>query len=260
MTYMKEFRFLDIEYPEDPHLSLATEEAIFMEVMKGNSPPTFRFYRHSNAVILGCFQQADQEVDMDVANKNDIHIVKRFTGGGAVYHDLGNLNFSVISRDTFDIGLNVTKLYSTMINGAVNAFRSLGMDAQSGKLNDVTVNGKKILGAAATIREKTVLFHACVLVDVNLHMLASTLKVPGVKLKDKGIQTILERVTNIKEITGHGVPEVREALMGSYSKSLGIELVQGDITGAEKKLANELHQEKYVKREWTHGREMVSPF
>jgi lipoate-protein ligase A len=256
---MNEFRFLDIEYPEEPHLSLATEEAIFLEVMRGNSPPTFRFYRHSNAVILGCFQLADQEVDMDVAERNSIKIVKRFTGGGAVYHDMGNLNFSIITRDTFDIGLNVTKLYSTMIGGAVNAFRGMGMDAVSGKLNDVTVNGRKILGAAATIREKTLLFHAAVLVDTNLNTLASVLKVPGVKLKDKGVQTILERVTNIKKLSGHDITDVRKALMDSYSIELGITMKEGDITEKEKRLARELLAKKYSRKEWTHGREMINP-
>jgi len=254
---MTTFRFLDIEYPEDPYLSLAVEEAIFTEVMRGNSPPTFRFYRHSNAVILGCFQLAEQEVDMGVAREKNIHITKRFTGGGAVYHDLGNLNFSVITKDTYGIGLNVTKLYSTMIEGAVAAFKNLGMNAVSGKLNDVTVNNRKILGAAATIKEKTLLFHAAVLVDTDLNTLASVLKVPGMKLKDKGIQTILERVTNIKEISGHGIPEVKKALMESYSKELGMTMKEGTITEKEKALAKELLEKKYSRKEWTHGREMV---
>ncbi|MCL5430312.1 MAG: lipoate--protein ligase family protein [Candidatus Marsarchaeota archaeon] len=253
-----EFRFLDVEYPENPYLSLATEEAIFHEVMRGRSPPTFRFYRHSNAVILGCFQLAEQEIDSEFAAKNQIHVVKRFTGGGAVYHDLGNLNFSVITRDTFGIGLNVKKLYSTMIEGAVDAFKGLGIPAESGKLNDVTVNGKKILGAAATIREKTLLFHAAVLVDTNLTTLATVLKVPGEKLKDKGVKTILERVTNIKAISGHGIPEVRRALIDGYSKALGIDLREGGLTNEEKELAKELHGKKYTKREWNREREVIN--
>ncbi|MGD0510965.1 MAG: lipoate--protein ligase family protein, partial [Candidatus Micrarchaeaceae archaeon] len=79
-------RLIGLDYPDDPHMNLAMDEAIFLEVMKGNSPPTFRFYRNSNAVILGCFQLADEEVDIKYAIRNDIKIAKRFTGGGAVYH------------------------------------------------------------------------------------------------------------------------------------------------------------------------------
>lgn len=250
-------RLLNLEYPEEPHLSLATEEAIFLEVMRGNSPPTFRFYRHKNAVILGCFQHADEELDHEVVNLNKIHIVKRFTGGGAVYHDLGNLNYSLITKDVFDIKLNVTKLYSTMITGALSGFKTLGLNAESGKLNDVTVNGKKILGAAATIRDNTLLFHAAILVDTDLKMLASVLKVPGEKLKDKGVKTILERVTNIRAITGHNVEDVKVAIMEGYAQTLGLEYAVGELTKREKDLAKELYLNKHTKKEWTHGRHFI---
>ncbi len=225
--------------------------------MRGNSPPTFRFYRHTNAVILGCFQIAEQEVDMDYVKANNIKIVKRATGGGAVYHDLGNLNYSFMTKDVYDIGLNVKKLYSTMIEGAINAFKGLGLDAESGKLNDVTVGNKKILGAAATIRSNTLLFHAAVLVDTNLNTLASVLKVPGEKLKDKGVKTILERVTNINAITGSNVDDVKEALRNSYAASLDLEFEEGELTKAEEELAQHLLKNKYTKQEWLLGREMI---
>lgn len=251
------FRFLEIESSDNARMSLATEEAIFHEVISGRSMPTFRFYRHKNAIILGCFQLAEQEVDMDVANKNKIQIVKRFTGGGAVYHDLGNLNFSVITKDNYGIGTNVKTLFGTMINGAVNAFASLGMNPQSGKLNDVTVNGKKILGAAASIRQKAVLFHAATLVNTNLPLLASVLKVPGIKLKDKGVATILERVTNIKAESGKNEQDVREALKKSYSDLLNMELVPGELTKEEKDLAQRLYNAKYSTEEWNMGRELL---
>jgi lipoate---protein ligase len=251
-------RLLNVEFPEDPSMSLATEEAIFTEVMRGHSPPSFRFYRHSNAVILGCFQLAAQEVDMDVVNANNIQIVKRFTGGGAVYHDLGNLNYSLIAKDTFGINLNVTKLYSTMITGALYAFRRLGVEAESGKLNDVTVGNKKILGAAASIRENTLVFHAAVLVNTNLNTLASVLKVPGEKLKDKGVKTILERVTNIQEISGSNVDDVKRALIDSYASTLGLKFEEGDLTEREMELAKDLYYRKYTKPEWVLGREIIN--
>lgn len=253
-----EFRFLDVEYPEDPHMSLALEEAMFHEVRKGNSPPTFRFYRHRNAVIIGCFQLSDQEIDSDVVDEKKIKIVKRFTGGGAVYHDMGNLNYSIITKDTFGINLNVTKLYSTMIDGALGAFKSLGINAESGKLNDVTVNNKKILGAAATIREHTLLYHACILVDVDLVTLASVLKVPGEKLKDKGVKTILERVTNIKDVSGNTVDDVKRALMDAYSETLGITFKEGKPTDAELKLAKELYEKKYSLKDWNLGAAVIN--
>ncbi len=250
-------RMLNLEYPDNPQLSMATEEAIFINVINGKSPNTFRFYRHRNAVILGCFQLASQEVDEDFSNSKNISIVKRVTGGGAVYHDMGNLNFSIIANDKFGIGNDVPKLYSTMMQGALQAFKNIGINSQPGKLNDVSVANKKILGAAATIRSGSLLFHACVLVDVNLTTLASSLKVPGIKLKDKGVATVLERVTNVKAISGKDINEVKEALLNGYSQTLNLEFEIGDLTKEESELAKRLYESKYNKNEWNMGREII---
>ena len=251
------FRLISKDYPDDPYMNIALDEAIFTEVMKGRSPPTFRFYRNANAVILGCFQTAEEEVDMEYARANGIKVVKRITGGGAVYHDLGNLNYSVITKDFFGIVMNVQKLFSAMMRGAVLAFGSIGIEAEEGRLNDVSVGGKKILGAAATIDSGALLFHAAVLVDTDLNKLASVLKVPGAKLKDKGIMTILERVTNVKAISGKTIEDVRESLVGGYAASLGLEYEEGELTDSETELLKELYDKKFSQPEWNLGREIL---
>jgi lipoate---protein ligase len=251
-------RLIGLDYPDDPHMNLAMDEAIFLEVMKGNSPPTFRFYRNSNAVILGCFQLAEEEVDIKYAIRNDIKIAKRFTGGGAVYHDMGNLNYSIISKDFNDIGMNVERLFSTMMKGAVRAFNDMGLGGVSGGLNDVTVKSKKVLGSAATIRSGTVLFHAAILVNTNLDTLASVLKVPKIKLSDKGAQSILDRVTNIRDISGKDIVGVRNAILEGYSKELGFEYEEGNLTDREEALLKRLYKEKYQRSDWNLGREYIT--
>jgi lipoate---protein ligase len=251
-------RLIEIDYPDDPQLNLAMDEAIFNEVMRGNSPPTFRFYRNRNAVILGCFQLADEEIDIDYAIRNDIKIAKRFTGGGAVYHDMGNLNYSIITKDNFYIGMDVSKLFSVMINGAVRGLKDMGLDAAEGGLNDVSVNKRKILGSAATIRSNAVLFHAAILVNTNLNTLATVLKVPGVKLKDKNISTILDRIANIYDISGKGVEDVRNAILDGYSKELGFEYENGVLTENENALVKRLYKEKYQRSEWNLGRSLIT--
>lgn len=251
-------RLIELDYPDDPYLNLAMDEAIFLEVMSGNSPPTFRFYRNGNAVILGCFQLAEQEVDIQYAVHNDITIAKRFTGGGAVYHDMGNLNYSIISKDSFDVGRNVSKLFSIMINGAVESFRTLGLYSAVGGMNDVSINGRKVLGSAATMRSDTILFHAAILVDTNLNTLASVLKVPGAKLKDKGVSTVLERVANVREISGKNMNDVKEAILNGYSKELGFEYEKGMMTEREERLVKRLHRDKYRRSEWNIGREFIN--
>lgn len=250
-------RLIGKDYPGDPYKNIALDEAIFAEVKAGRSPPTFRFYRNANAVILGCFQTAEEEVDLEYARANDIKVVKRITGGGAVYHDMGNLNYSILTKDVFGIGLDVQKLFFTMMDGAVCAFENIGIDAEMGRLNDVSVGGKKILGSAATIDSGALLFHAAVLVDVDLNRLASVLKVPGIKLKDKGISTILERVTNIKAVSGNNVDDVRKALLEGYGDSLEFEYEEGRLTDSETRLLDRLYDRKFSRSEWNLGREMI---
>ena len=215
-----EVRLIQQDYPDDPYRNLAMDEAIFREVEAGRSPTTLRFYRNRNAVILGCFQLAEEELDLEYAERKGIKVAKRFTGGGAVYHDMGDLNFSVISRDHYGIGFNVEKLFKVMMAGAVSSLQLAGVPELAWGMNDVTARKKKIMGAAATMKKGVLLFHAALLVDTNLNELASVLKVPGIKLRDKGVATILERVSNIKELCGKDVDQIREAVMEGYAKEL----------------------------------------
>lgn len=252
-----EVRLIETDYPDDPFRNLAMDEAIFREVERGRSPTTFRFYRNRNAVILGCFQSAEEELDMEYARSKDIKIAKRFTGGGAVYHDMGDLNYSVISKDNYNIGMNVRLLFDLMMKGASNALELAGVPSIKAGMNDITSNGKKIMGSAATMKKGVVLFHAALLVNTNLTTLASVLKVPGIKLKDKGISTILERVSNIQDISGKDIDDVKEALLYGYSNTLGFEYTKGGLTENEDRLLRRLHRDKYTKDEWNLGREFI---
>lgn len=252
-----EVRVIEEDYPDDPCRNLALDEAIFREVESGRSPTTLRFYRNRNAVILGCFQLAEQEIDLEYAERKNIVIAKRFTGGGAVYHDMGDLNYSVISKDHYNIGLNVESLFKIMMNGARSSLLLAGVPELVSGMNDVTSKGKKIMGAAATMKKGTVLFHAALLVDTNLKELASVLKVPGIKLKDKGIATILERVTNIYPISGKNVEQLKEFIKQGYSKEMGFGYNSGTLTSNERELLKKLYDNKYSRKEWNMGMEFI---
>lgn len=252
-----EVRVIEEDYLDDPYRNLALDEAIFREVESGRSPTTLRFYRNRNAVILGCFQLASEELDLDYAKGREIRIAKRFTGGGAVYHDLGDLNFSVISRDHFGIGLNVGKLFEIMMKGAASSLFIAGVPELAWGMNDATSKKKKIMGAAATMKKGVVLFHAALLVDTNLNVLASVLKVPGIKLKDKGVQTVLERVANIKDLCGQNVDGMKKAVREGYAKELNFSYMEGALTEEERRLTDRLYNEKYSKESWNMGREFI---
>lgn len=253
-----EVRIVREEYSNNPHMNMAVDEAIFREVESGRSPTTLRFYQNRNAVIIGCFQLAEQEIDQEYAKTHDITVAKRFTGGGAVYHDMGNLNFSVISRDHFGVGLNVESLFTKMMGGAKRALDIAGLPDVKIGMNDATSKGKKVMGAAATMKKGVMLFHAALLVDTNLQTLASVLKVPGIKLKDKGVQTILERVTNIKEICGKGIEEIRKAVIEGYASEFDFSYSDGKLTDNEIALVNKLYREKYSKHGWNLGSEFIT--
>lgn len=219
--------------------------------------PPLGFTEIGMLVILGCFQLAEEELDLEYASRKDIKIAKRFTGGGAVYHDMGDLNFSVISKDHFGIGLDVTKLFKIMMAGAVSSLRLAGVPELEWGMNDVTSKRKKIMGAAATMKKGVVLFHAALLVNTDLSELASVLKVPGIKLKDKGVATILERVSNIKDICGKDVDEIGRAIEEGYGKELSFTYKEGILSEHEQKLVERLHKDKYTKHGWNMGREFI---
>lgn len=251
-------RLVEHEFLDNPRMSLAVEEAIFRLMMLGKSPPTFWFWRHRNAVIIGKFQIAEEEVNMDVAQQYGVQIAKRDTGGGAVYQDLGNLIYSVIIPDTYGISNDVVKMYETMINPVLLAFKKLGVKAESPGLNDVEINNRKVLGSAAGLREGFVLFHATMLIRSNLDMLAKVLKVPRAKLQDKGVTQVGHRVGNVYDLTGKDMDEVKEALLKGYSEYLGFEYYRDELTERELRLAEYLYHNKYNRPEWVFGREFIN--
>jgi lipoate-protein ligase A len=160
-------------------------------------------------------------------------------------------------QDTINIGFNVEKLFATFMGAAKVSLEANGVPDIIASMNDITSRGKKIMGAAATIKKKALLFHAARLVDTNLNTLSSVLKVPGIKLKDKGVSTILGRVANIKELSGLGIEQVKFAMLSGHSLSMGFEFERGEITSSERSILKRLYEEKYSKDIWNMGRELI---
>jgi len=249
-------RLLLREFLDDPRRSLATEEAIFRLVSEGRSPPTLWLWRHSGAVILGRFQVPEEELNMDYVKEHGLIIAKRLTGGGAIYQDLGNIIYSIIMKDSLGIGLDFVRMYRIFIGAFLNSLKKKGVIAESPALNDVTVNGKKVMGTAATISKSTILFHATMLVKSDLRALASALKVPREKLQDKGVENVMHRVTNLYDETGMGILEATYAVIDGYSQQLGFEYYRDELTEEEKELSNKLYNEKYNTKEWIFERQI----
>ena len=250
------WRFLDVEY-DDPYLNLAVEEAIPRKVGEGKVPNTVRFWRNSNAVVIGYFQSAKHEVDFQACRNSGTTVVRRFTGGGAVYQDHGNLNYAIsIRRGDPLIPKDLSETFKILSSGAVEGLRMLGLNAEFKPLNNIQIDGRKVSGAAGSIRWGTVFHHGAILVSSNLNVLSKVLIASNGRLKDKHVRSIWQTVTTIRDELGQeiSVDEVKEKLRKGIEKAHGIRLVDGVLTKEEELLAEELFQSKYSREEWNLGR------
>ncbi len=250
------WRFLDVEY-DDPYMNLAIEEAIPRKVGEGKVQNTVRFWRNLNAVVIGYFQSAKLEVDFQACKNFGTAITRRFTGGGAVYQDHGNLNYAIsIRRGHPLIPKDLSETFKALSSGAVEGLRMLGLNANFKPLNDIQINGRKVSGAAGSIRWGTVFHHGSILISSNLNVLSKVLSASTGTGEDKHVRSVWQTVTNIRDELGQdiSVGEVKEKLRKGIEKAHGIRLVDGILTKEEESLAEELFQSKYSREEWNLGR------
>ncbi|HDN18329.1 MAG TPA: lipoate--protein ligase family protein [Candidatus Bathyarchaeota archaeon] len=252
---MKIWRLLDLEF-KDPYMNLAVEEAIPRAVGERKAPPTLRLWRNDKTVVIGCFQKAEQEVDLDTCREMGIKVVKRFTGGGAVYHDHGNLNYALsLPKDYLGVPQDYFEIYRHICGAVVLSLNNLGVPASFTPVNDITVNGMKISGTAASMRWGAIFLHGCLLVSTNLEILANVLKPPPQKFQHKAVKSVRKRVTNISEYLGRKVSmeEVKSFIINGFSEWFSIEFETGTLTQYEKELSKSLYSTKYSRDEWNLG-------
>ncbi|MEM2093776.1 MAG: biotin/lipoate A/B protein ligase family protein [Candidatus Bathyarchaeia archaeon] len=244
----------------DAYTNMAIDEAICQLRSKGKSPNTIRLYRwNPSAVSIGYFQLVEQEVDVEACRDLGIDVVRRMTGGGAVYHAYeGELTYSIIvEEEHHKIPKDIIKSYELICGGIVEALRMLGLkEAAFRPVNDVDVKGKKISGNAQTRRWGVIVQHGTILVDTDIKTMFKVLKVSKEKISDKLIKSAEERVTTIRRELGRSVTfeEVAGSLKVAFSKVLGIETFPGNLTAEEKELAQLLKKEKYSTRTWLYER------
>ena len=245
-------RILLFETPEDPRMNLAFEEA-FVRVRAHNYiDDTLRIWRNRNAVVIGYFQRMGEEVDMGSASEYNVEVVRRFTGGGAVYHDLGNINYAIVTSGG---DRDLTYVFKYLINGLVYALNKIGLEAKLENINDVVVGSHKISGTAASLRWGVYFLHGSVLFNTDLNLLYSVLRVPKIKLIDKGVSDVKYRVKNIVDILGRDIRynEIIDALAYGFSKLLGKEYYFDMPSKLEYEVARALYDLRYSREEWNEG-------
>ncbi len=238
---------------------MAIDEAILIAVSEKKVLPTLRFYRwNPSAISIGTFQSMNDEVDIEKCKAMGVDVIRRITGGGAVYHDAkGEVTYSI----SVPIGhrlapSDILESYRIICNGIVEGLKQFGIDAQFSPINDVTVGERKISGNAQTRRRGVLLQHGTILVDFDPETMFSLLKVPDEKMRDKKIKAVRRRVTSIKHELGRNVPldEVAEVMLHAFEKALNIELVEDKLTKYELELVEKIKKERYQNPDWNFKR------
>jgi len=246
---MKKFRMIPFQY-FDAFTNMALDETIMEGVRNGNSLPTIRFYGWDpSAVSIGIFQGIRNEVNLDATQKTGVNVVRRLTGGGAVYHDkLGEVTYSLIAPlDYFPT--NIIESYRQICDDIVFALKLLGIQANFSPINDILVNDQKISGNAQTRRNGILLQHGTILFSVDVEKMFTVLNVSDQKISDKLIKSVQKRVTSVVDQTKRNMDDLKNALMEGFSRGRLIEV--DDYTHKEKERAKELVQERFNNDMWT---------
>ena len=232
-------------------VNMAIDEAVSESVAQG-APPTIRFYRWlPSAVSIGYFQGIRDEVDIDKCSELGVHIVRRRTGGGAVYHDYGGeVTYSVIAPEQL-FPMGIRESYSVICSWIVNGLRHIGIESEFKPINDIITSGKKISGNAQTRRRGVLLQHGTILYDVDVRKMFSLLKVSQEKISDKLIAAVEERVTSVSRQKDVGIHELQEALVSGFTEDK--EHYFDSLTNDEASRAEAL-AERYASEEWNYMR------
>jgi lipoate-protein ligase A len=236
----------------DAFTAMAIDESVSESVANGNEP-TIRFWRwNPSAVSIGYFQGIEDEVNIDVCKNTGVDVVRRRTGGGAVYHDFnGEITYSVIGpEEIFPKGIRES--YQTICGWVVNGLSKLGIEAQFVPINDIIVGQKKISGNAQTRRNEILLQHGTILYDVNVEKMFSLLKISQEKISDKMIKAVQERVTRVLDHKMVSIEQFYQALLQGFTEGKKFEIKS--LTNEEIKRAKELSEKKYSTREWNFMR------
>jgi len=212
------WRLLRVEL-ETPGLNVALDQAILLSVEEGKSPATLRLWVNPPSVVIGRHQNAKEEVDFDACKTYGVQVVRRFTGGGAVYHDKGNLNWSIIARKE-DLGVkSAISGFELAGKAIITGLNALGFLAEFVPPNSIHLGRGKISGMAAYMKRKSLLIHGTLLVHTDLEILRKVLKHLKVE------------VTSLKEALG-AIPDkdsLIETLVWGFSKQLNANFVSGGV-------------------------------
>jgi lipoate---protein ligase len=241
--------FIDNKGITDPRINLAIEEYALQNLDINQT--YLLFYINKPSIIIGKNQNTIEEINTEYVEDNGIIVVRRLSGGGAVYHDLGNLNFSFITKDDGDSFHNFRKFTEPV----TNALHKLGVNAELSGRNDIEVEGRKISGNAQFSTKGRMFSHGTLLFNSEVEHVVSALKVKKDKIESKGIKSIRSRVANISEFLTEkiSIEEFRTLLLQNIFEGED-EITEYVLTEEDWEKIHQLSEERYQNWEWNYGK------
>ena len=229
----------------DPCLNLAAEQYVLEHRRDGN---WLMLWQNANTIVIGLNQNTAEEINASFVEEHRITVVRRMTGGGAVYHDLGNLNYSFIA----DVGNAEELTISRFTEPVCRALASLGVQAHASGRNDILVGDRKISGVAQRILGNRILHHGTLLFDSDPAMIAGALQVDPAKFSSKSAKSVRSRVGNLRDYLPEEIdlPQFQEALLRELTRD---GLIRETLSPAEWQEIRKLADEKYRSWDWTYG-------
>ncbi len=217
---MKEFNLIRSLITE-PRLNISLDEMLLRLVGKHTIKRSIRFYKNVDSVIVGRFQREELEVNTDYCKEKQIPVVKRFTGGGTVFHDLGNLNVTVVFPDDELISPYLLENMHLLSKSILIALNSFGIEGTIGSHQEILVSGKKISGCAAAKKYGGFLYHATLLMHSNLRRLNKSISAKEINLSDKKyVHSNRAEVINLYSIKKIPEEDLEMAIFESLEKML----------------------------------------
>ncbi len=231
----------------DPTINLATEQYVFENLPKDRA--YFMLCQNAPSVIIGKHQNTLAEINEPYIRQNGIHVVRRLSGGGAVYHDLGNLNFTFVT-DAKDQG-NIN--FELFCQPVINALKAIGIDAKLNGRNDITIDGKKFSGNSQYIKDGRVLHHGTILFNSNLSVVSNALNVDKDKIQSKGVKSVRSRVTNVSDFLAEKIPlgDFRNILLNNILKEQ--DATEYILTEADLSQIEQIANNRYRTWDWNYG-------
>ena len=246
--------FVDNEKVNDPRINLAIEEYLLRSRLTEDD--ILLFYINEPSIIIGRYQNALEEINRAFVEAHGIHVVRRLSGGGAVYHDLGNLCFSLITRAGKEDALNFKKFTAPV----TRALQEMGIPAELSGRNDILVDGRKISGNAIYSTKQGIVCHGTLLLNTDLSVLSESLNVKPGKIESKSIKSVRGRVANISEFMDEPMEMevfrlrlLRGIFSGNGDATID-EIPQYQLTTTDWEAIKMLSNERYMTWDWNYGK------